>query len=47
MTKEDMIMKALTKLIKEMKEMKENIATVSESVDLLVKIETEKIQKGD
>lgn len=42
-----MIMKALTKLIKEMKEMKENIATVSESVDLLVKIETEKIQKGD
>lgn len=42
-----MIMKALTKLIKEMKEMKENMATVSESVDLLVKIETEKIQKGD
>lgn len=42
-----MIMKALTKLIKEMKEMKETMTTVSESVDLLVKIETEKIQRGD
>lgn len=45
MEKEDMIMKALTKIIKEMKEMKSSIDTMAESVDLLVRIETDKIKK--
>ncbi len=45
MNKSDMIIKALTKLIKQINEMKEVMNTMSESIDLLVKIETERIKE--
>lgn len=45
--KEEMLLKAMTKMLKQMKEMQETIETMSESIDLLVKIETDKIEKGE
>lgn len=47
LSKEDMILKAMTKLLKQMKEMNETLQTMSESVDLLVRIEKDKIEQGD
>lgn len=38
--------KALLKLIKDVKEIKEKIAYLVEATELLVKIETEKVKKG-
>lgn len=39
------LMKAMTKIIKQLKDLQETIETMSESVDLLVKIEVDRLKK--
>lgn len=44
--KEKLLLQAMQKLLQQMKEMQETLETMSESVDLLVKIETDKMKEG-
>jgi len=43
--KDKLVLQAMSKLLKQMKEMQTTLETMSESVDLLVKIETDRIKK--
>lgn len=47
MSEQEILMKAMTKMIKQMKELQETVETMAESVDLLVRIETNKIKKKE
>ena len=45
--KEKIILMAMQKMLQQVKDMQDTIETMSESINLLVEIETNKLQKGE